>query len=240
MDINKYITNKNVAILGTITIHMVLLAFFSHTYLNTNYPERESTLMINFIEPKDPIIKEKEEIPEQQKFVDEFTDPTTNQASSRSNENTVEKLRASMKSLEGAREITNSGDNVDLFSEAAKHREIKTKHKQQDSKEGKGEKNRKKENSFTGRSTINFYLENRYSDKMPNPIYTCISGGLIYVNIKVNQQGNVIEASVNSRKSTTSNECLKETALKYAKRAKFNSDFSAKEIQKGFISYMFK
>ncbi|MCK5782477.1 MAG: hypothetical protein KAH10_07780 [Flavobacteriales bacterium] len=240
MDFNKYITNKNVAILGTLTFHVLLFAIFTHTYMRTSTVDKETLLLINFIEQRVVEQEQEEVIQEKEVIYDEFTDPSTNQASSRSNENTVEELRASMKSLEGAREISNSDENVDLFSEAAAKREIKIKHLEKEADTGKGESERKADNAFTGRSTVNFYLENRYSDKMPNPIYTCIDGGLVYIDIKVNQNGRVIEASYNKGKSTTNNECLKETALKYAKRARFNSDYSAKETQKGFISYKFQ
>jgi hypothetical protein len=61
----------------------------------------------------------------------------------------------------------------------------------------------------------------------------------VYINIKVNQDGNVVDASYNRSKSKTTNDCLIETALKYARRAKFNSDYKAKEIQKGYITYDF-
>ncbi|MEN8137725.1 MAG: hypothetical protein ABFR62_04760 [Bacteroidota bacterium] len=241
MDFNKYITNRNVAILGTITFHVVLFAIFTHVQVRTNYPERTSELLINFIEPIEPVEEEIEEIPEQKpNILDEFTKPLTSHASSRSNENNVDKLRSSMKSLEDLREDSESENkNVDLFSEDAKHREVKTTYKKEERKEGRGEGERKTENAYTGKSTINYYLKNRYSDKLPNPIYTCINGGLIYIDIKVNQQGQVTDVNYNRSKSSTSNECLKETALKYAKRAKFNSDFSAKETQKGYITYQF-
>lgn len=238
MNTNKYLTNKNVALLGTITFHVILFAIFTHVHLKVNKPEHNADLVISFIEtPKTPIIEEEEEIIEPKKdLLKEFSEPTTNQASSKSNERTVDDLRSSMKSLEGARDE----DETDLFSENAKKRKIDTsKQKQVDKTDGKGESERKSENAFTGRSTINYYLKGRYNDKLPNPIYTCITGGLVYVNIKVNQQGKVVSASYNSSKSTTKNECLKETAIKYALRSKFNSDFKAKEIQKGYITYDF-
>ncbi|MCK5908096.1 MAG: hypothetical protein KAG37_10910 [Flavobacteriales bacterium] len=237
MDFKKYLTNKNVALLGTITFHVVLFAVFTHVHLKVNKPEHSADLVINFIDQKEietPI--EEEEIVEKADLLKEFDGPITNQASSRSNEKSVEDLRSSMKSLEGARDDS----DTDLFSDDAKKRNIPTtKNKQVDKTDGKGEAERKSENAFTGRSTINYYLKNRYNNKLPNPIYTCISGGKVYIDIKVNQQGKVIDASFNKSKSTTSNECLVETALKYAKRSKFNSDFKASDPQKGYITYDF-
>ncbi len=237
MDINKYLTNRNVALLGTITFHVMLFAIFTHVHLSNHQPNHNTDLVINFIDQKQietPV--EEEEIVDKPDLLKEFQDPTTNQASSRSNENNVEDLRKSMKSLEGAR----TDDKTDLFSADAVRRNLKhEKQKEATGNNHQGETERKKENAFTGRSTINYFLKNRYNDKLPNPIYTCISGGLVYINIKVNQQGKVVDASYNRSKSNTSNECLVETALKYARRAKFNSDFKAKEIQKGYITYDF-
>lgn len=236
MDFNKYLTNKNVAILGTFTFHVLLFAIFTHVHLQDNTNREVAELVINFTElEQEEIIEPEEKTEEDNSLLDEFTKPLTNLASNRSNKDNIEELRASMKSLENVRD---NNKEVDLFSDEAENREIKIKHLEED-KEGKGDKERKTENAFTGRSTINYYLQNRYSDKLPNPIYTCITGGLIHVNIKVNQNGNVVDVEYNRRKSTTTNECLRETALKYAKRAKFNSDFEAKENQKGYISYQF-
>ena len=237
MDLKKYLTNKNVALLGTITFHVVLFAIFTHVHMRVNKPDHNMDLVINFVESKEiETIEEEEEIIEKTDLLKEFSDPVTNQASSRSNERTVDEFRSSMKSLEGARQE----DDTDLFSDKAKQRNIPpTKKKQVDKTDGKGETERKSENAFTGRSTINYYLKDRYNNKLPNPIYTCLSGGFVYINIKVNQQGEVVSANYNKSKSNTTNECLIETAIKYAKRSKFNSNFNAKDFQKGYITYDF-
>jgi len=237
MDLKKYLTNKNVALLGTITFHVVLFAIFTHVHMRVAKPEHNMDLVINFIDSKEvETIEEEEEIIEKTDLLKEFSEPVTNQASSRSNEKSVEDFRSSMKSLEGARQ----DEDTDLFSDKAKQRKIQnTKTKQVDKTDGKGEAERKAENAFTGRSTINFYLKNRYNNKLPNPIYTCLSGGFVYINIKVNQQGKVVSANYNKSKSNTTNECLIETAIKYAKRSKFNTDFDAKDSQKGYITYDF-
>ena len=238
---NKYLTNRNVAMLGTVTFHAILFAIFTHVNLNVNKPDRIPELVINFIEQDnlEPDIKEEESVEDSPNTSNEFQDPITNQASSRSNEQSIEDLRSSMKSLEGLRDELD--DDVDLFSDDAIKRDIPINREvtPKETTDGKGESDRKSENAFTGRSTINYYLENRYNDKLPNPIYTCITGGKIYVDIEVNQQGNIVDAKYNRRKSNTSDQCLIETALKYARRSKFNSNFSANEIQKGYITYSF-
>jgi hypothetical protein len=91
---------------------------------------------------------------------------------------------------------------------------------------------------YTGPTNVTFYLENRFKQYLPIPVYTCKGGGLVVVNIEVNQKGNVISTSI-SGDSETNDECLMETAIKYASRTKFNSDFNAVPRQKGYIMYQF-
>jgi hypothetical protein len=71
------------------------------------------------------------------------------------------------------------------------------------------------------------------------PSYRCPAGGKIHIDIKVNQKGKVIAAAVNTIKSTSSNSCLINEAIKYAKRSKANQDFKAPNSQSGYIIYNF-
>ena len=74
---------------------------------------------------------------------------------------------------------------------------------------------------------------------MPNPIYTCENYGKIVVNIVVDMNGAIIEASINTQQSTSTNACLIDNALSYANKARFSSDFN-KPKQKGTITYIFQ
>ena len=87
------------------------------------------------------------------------------------------------------------------------------------------------------KSTISYSLVNRTDVYLPIPIYLCEDGGKIVINITVDAQGNVIDAYVNSS-STSSNECLQESALMYAKQAKFNAS-PGKKPQIGSITFNF-
>jgi len=87
------------------------------------------------------------------------------------------------------------------------------------------------------KSTISFSLTDRTKIHIPIPIYLCEVDGKIVVNITVNTLGNVIDAYVNTS-STSSNECLTEHALEYAKESQFNSDAS-KKSQIGSITFYF-
>lgn len=88
-------------------------------------------------------------------------------------------------------------------------------------------------------SSISFSLKGRTAVDIPNPIYTCDIPGRIVVNIKVNQDGRVIETSINKASSSTNNECLTEQALQYASQAVF-SKLAGRTEQPGTITYQFK
>jgi len=70
------------------------------------------------------------------------------------------------------------------------------------------------------------------------PGYMCGKGaGSVMIRIKVNQNGNVVEASYSASESQGANQCMIDNALKYAKMSRFN--FSSKSSQSGFIRYTF-
>ncbi len=87
------------------------------------------------------------------------------------------------------------------------------------------------------KSTISYSLSNRKKVYIPIPVYLCEVDGKIVVNITVNANGKVTDAYLNSS-SNSSNECLIEHALEYAKKSKFNADPS-KSSQIGSITFNF-
>jgi hypothetical protein len=109
-------------------------------------------------------------------------------------------------------------------------------------KEELGEKEAEKKeytNNLAERKTsVSFSLIGRNNYELPPPIYTCIEGGRVVVNIKVDSRGYVIEADFNDKSSNTSNGCLVDNAITYALRARFNSSSKASQI--GTITYLFQ
>lgn len=125
-------------------------------------------------------------------------------------------------------------DYVAKVKELAKQREEK--------KQLLGEREAQKEertNFLAARRTsVSYSLVDRNNYKLPPPIYTCIEGGKVVINIEVDAVGNVIDASFNEKSSGTSNGCLVDNAITYALKAKF--DTSSKAMQKGTITYLFQ
>ena len=88
------------------------------------------------------------------------------------------------------------------------------------------------------KSTNSYHLLNRKVIEFPNPVYICDSFGKVVLLIEVNANGYVSMTSVNKNASTTSNLCLIESAIDYAKKARFTKDKN-KPSQVGSITYIF-
>ncbi|MGB5237635.1 MAG: hypothetical protein WBM43_08215 [Flavobacteriaceae bacterium] len=105
-----------------------------------------------------------------------------------------------------------------------------------------GEKEAKKKEYTTAlsekRTSVSYSLVDRNSYELPPPIYTCINGGTVVINIEVDDLGNVVEADYNSKSSNTDDWCLVDNAIRYARRARFDS--SNKSSQIGTITYLFQ
>ncbi|WP_338732637.1 hypothetical protein [Mangrovimonas cancribranchiae] len=94
------------------------------------------------------------------------------------------------------------------------------------------------EQSANKNSSMHYSLKDRTHVFLPTPIYLCESGGKIIINITVNSKGLVTKTYVNGATKST-NECLKQHALEYAKEAKFSPDAN-KSSQLGSITFYFK
>ncbi len=96
----------------------------------------------------------------------------------------------------------------------------------------------KNRNNSNKNSSISYSLVDREHTFLPTPVYLCEYGGKIVINITVNHEGNVIDAYVNNS-SASSNGCLIDSALEYAKASQFNPD-TTKATQLGTITFLFK
>jgi len=129
-------------------------------------------------------------------------------------------------------------DDNDEFAQQLKELAVKREEK----KQLLGERDAQKE-EFTNtlkdkRTSISYSLVDRNAYELPTPIYTCIEGGKVVINIKVDNNGYVIEAGFNDKSSGTSNGCLVDNAMAYALKARFNPN--AKSMQIGTITYLFQ
>ena len=150
-----------------------------------------------------------------------------------------------LKSLEELRQEreTTSGPNESFSDDSGYAANLKElAKKRQERKEQLGELEAEKK-EFTNylkdkRTSISFSLVDRNAYHLPPPIYTCENGGKVVINIKVDRNGDVFEATFNDKSSNTNDYCLIENAKAYALKANFSR--SAKNSQIGTITYLFQ
>lgn len=96
---------------------------------------------------------------------------------------------------------------------------------------------KEEDSKSNARSTLTYSLKGRTLLDYDTPRYLCEYSGKIVVTITVNGEGRVFNAALNTS-STSSNECLIDAALNYAKIVQF--DPSTKASQLGTITFHFK
>ena len=172
----------------------------------------------------------------------------TNQAAADLGEDIdISNMRHNFTTLEEARVVTHQTNEygqevrVDLFSEQVKNREVDLDQYQRiDSNAAKSAV----QAPYVGKSNISYRFEggvSRYNiEPIPVPIYTVYVGGLVVVDIQVNRAGKVVSAQVNRERTTCPNEDAYQKAVTYARRARFNVEQAAPELQRGSIAYEFQ
>ncbi len=91
--------------------------------------------------------------------------------------------------------------------------------------------------SINRNSSVSYSLKDRKDQHLPPPVYLCEENGKIVINVSVNSSGAVVDTSFNRAASTSTNECLIDSALEYARDARFSSAATANQI--GTITYIF-
>ncbi len=186
--------------------------------------------------------KQKEELEDKQKIDPIKSHMAYNEAEKPSQGNP--EAFKTLEELMEEREVTANEmeDPTDLSDGEYAERVKELRKKRQEAKQLLGEKEAQKQ-EFTNnlskrRTSVSYSLIDRNSYRLPPPIYTCIEGGKVVVNIQVDDSGNVIDADFNTRSSDTSNGCLVENAVAYALKAKFSSH--QRSSQRGTITYIFQ
>ena len=91
---------------------------------------------------------------------------------------------------------------------------------------------------YTGESNIVYYLENRYHLSLPIPVYLTQGGGKIIIEIVVDRQGKVIQATPKAGQKIRDEQIIV-YAQTAALRTLFNADPKAPSGQRGTIHYNF-
>lgn len=84
-----------------------------------------------------------------------------------------------------------------------------------------------------------FSLAGRKKTAIPDPV-KCSTAGKVVITIKVNKEGKVVDAVFKRFASTTFDDCNVNNALNAARKATFNADANAPDIQEGTITYVYQ
>jgi colicin import membrane protein len=95
------------------------------------------------------------------------------------------------------------------------------------------------EGSGTGTNGISYSLQGRGSQSLPNPKYDIQQEGRVVVEVSVDRDGKVIQATPGVKGSTTLDDDLLKVAKEAALRARFEAKADAPMTQKGTITYNF-
>lgn len=233
---------KQLSLLITFFSMAIVILCLYNIHLGKEEAVDEYVVEMMLLEDVEKLEKQKEELQEMEKMDLVKSHMAYNDAmkASQGNPEAFKTLEELMEEREAAAD--KDEDPTDLADGEYAERVKELKKKRQEAKQLLGEKEAHKQ-EFTNnlskrRTSVSYSLIDRSSYRLPPPIYTCIEGGKVVVNIQVDDSGNVIDADFNSRSSDTSNGCLVENAVAYALKAKFSSH--QRTEQRGTITYIFQ
>jgi len=221
---------------------VVLLAFNVHLKKKNNFDTETYYELL----PEEETIIEKEELAELMKSIDELM--STNKAYNETEKNEDFEDESFKNTMDKIR--NRASNDADIANEVKDYSSSKTTNGEEvaafedinDLIANRSEKKRTEipsnSSSNDKKSSVSYSLVNRTDEYLPPPIYLCEQSGKIVITINVDNDGNVIEANFNSS-STSSNGCLVDHAIEYAKASKFNADPS-KRVQLGTITFYFR
>lgn len=239
MNLNR----KQLSLLITIfSMAIVVLILFS---IQLGGKEEEDQYIVEMVldpEVLEEILEEKEVL-EEQANADPIKSHMAYNETAKPSYGNPEPLKTLEELLEERNEMSEGETSDDVLSDSEYAERVKAlAKKREEKKQLLGEKEAQKKeftnNLAARRTSVSYSLVGRNNYKLPPPIYTCIEGGKVVINIEVDALGNVIDADFNEKSSGTSNGCLVDNAIAYALKARFNS--SDKEFQKGTITYLFQ
>ena len=222
---------KNIltGIIGTIGVHLLVLIVFLIIRLDKVHDVHKEPIIIEF---DDEIYKTLEQLMQEEKLQKSDVKPLSQQDIKNiavNTENQIQEDISTEKYIEQLKEELNI-DELNQHHDRSIDEPIIASQKNETPKD-------KKDKKYSGPTRIEYTLKGRTDRFIHIPVYKCQKGGKVLINIVVNQEGEVISASVAS--SSTDELCIIETALNSARISLFNIDLNSPPKQKGTISYEF-
>lgn len=221
----------------TIIVHLVVLIIFLATQLGFSL-QKENSFVLDFTKQEELEKQQQEEL-----FKDDISKRIEEMlAASEAGSIPVRNVVVDRSSLKDDR----GTDAEELYKEAERlanelkngfevNREDEVPVAEQPSKE---KSSKPEESAYKGPSVVSYELDGRKASKLSIPAYRCIGAGMVTVIITVDNAGNVIAAKVQEEASST-DQCLRNFAVRAARLSKFSSSPTAPPRQGGNIVYQF-
>lgn len=224
------------AILGTLIVHILIFVWLN--IQNVSFyiiqPKEKVLATLDFTTPENNLIPKKSK--------ENFTDNeivVTNAASNYDQEKDMsafQKKALAEKVIEDVKEFEKK-----QFNDFGKDNPVidNSPHENKKIKDNSISKTVSKSLKKTSNATAKYFCENRNMILQKIPSYLCNQTGTVRLTIKVNPKGEVTDCKVDNSETSTSNQCLIENAINYAKNWKFNQDFSSTQRQEGWIEFIY-
>ena len=250
-DFFDYIERYKFAIIGSVSIHLVIFLFMNFTTIDSAYNVQEeiteAEIPIDEIEFDEEMMKLLDLDKTDQTIPQEVMNMAADENDSRnksyedfSTQELDEMVEQDAKALEkqyfeewaATHPDKSPSDFADIQKEKEKEKEKQRNNSPSDNIDSDGS------NAVAGPVMISFNLPGRDAYNLPNPGYTCKGSGKVVIQVKVATNGDVKETSYLSGKSRGATECMVNKAKHYAKKSKFN--MGGNGIATGTITYTFK
>ena len=224
------------AILGTLIVHILIFVWLN--IQNVSFyiiqPKEKVLATLDFTTPENNLIPKKSK--------ENFTDNEIVVTNAASNYDQEKDMSASQKKALAEKVIEDVKEfEKKQFNDFGKDNPVKdnSPHENEKIKDNSISKTVSKSLKKTSSATAKYFCENRNMILQKIPSYLCNQTGTVRLTIKVNPKGEVTDCKVDNSETSTSNQCLIENAINYAKNWKFNQDFSSTQRQEDWIEFIY-
>ena len=224
------------AILGTLIVHILIFVWLN--IQNVSFyiiqPKEKVLATLDFTSPENNLNPKKSK--------ENFTDNEIVVTNAASNYDQEKDMSASQKKALAEKVIEDVKEfEKKQFNDFGKDNPVidNSPHENEKIKDNSISKTVSKSFKKTSNATAKYFCENRNMILQKIPSYLCNQTGTVRLTIKVNPKGEVTDCKVDNSETSTSNQCLIENAINYAKNWKFNQDFSSTQRQEGWIEFIY-
>ena len=224
------------AILGTLIVHILIFVWLNIQNVSFYIIQPKEKVLATF----DFTSTENNLIPKKNK--ENFTNNEIVVANAASNYDQKKDMSASQKKALAEKVIEDVKEfEKKQFSDFGKDNPIiGNSHQENDQiKDNSVSKTVNKSLKKTSNATAKYFCENRNMILQKIPSYLCNKTGTVRLTIKVSPKGEVTDCRVDNSETNTSDQCLLKNAINYAKKWKFNQDFSSLQRQEGWIEFIY-